>query len=302
MKLDTGTGPARNTQNFSFQQHLNAFVFHQFQERLRHVWILFFEQLFPMLNDRDPAAEASHRLSKLQTDIATANNDEMFGQPFEIERFDMRQRRGGGKSGHLRYGGARANIKEDTLTAQAACPAGVQRYIHDLRFGEAGFAHDQLRTACFELVEVELDQIIDHLSFAANHASHIDTGLTGHDSQAGLWIHKGNGLGAINDILARQTSHIRTRPPDHRAFDHNRFLSHLRQIPREDFSRHTTSDHEIVTQLQCHDESPFNYQRPKCAPPSTYRMSPVTVAASVRYMTASMMSLTLETTPIGFSD
>src|SRR5215813_6561149 len=41
----------------------------------------------------------------------------------------------------------------------------------------------------------------------------------------------------------------------------------------------------------------FNYHRPKCAPPSTYRMSPVTVAAAVRYMTASVMSLTVEGRP-----
>src|SRR6266566_1874708 len=46
-------------------------------------------------------------------------------------------------------------------------------------------------------------------------------------------------------------------------------------------------------------KAPFNYHRPKCAPPSTFRMSPVTVAASVRFMTASVMSLTVEGRPIG---
>ncbi len=254
--------PARDPENFSFQQDFDTFVFHQFQKCLGHVQILAFEQLFPMLNDRDAAAEAPHRLGKLQTDIAAANNDEMFGQPFEIERFDMRHRRGGGKSGHVRYGGTRAHIEEDTFTAQAASPAGVQRHLHGLRLGEAGFAHDQLRTAGFEFVEVELDQILDHLSFTAKHAGHIDMGLTGNHSQSGLWIYEGNGLRAVDHILARQAGDIRAGAADHRSFDHRRFLSQLRQIPREELPCYTASDHEIVTLLQCHDESPFNDERP----------------------------------------
>src|SRR5690349_13660178 len=43
----------------------------------------------------------------------------------------------------------------------------------------------------------------------------------------------------------------------------------------------------------------IDHQRPQWAPPSTYRMSPVTVAASVRYITASAISLTVDGRPIG---
>jgi len=42
-----------------------------------------------------------------------------------------------------------------------------------------------------------------------------------------------------------------------------------------------------------------DYHRPNCDPPATYRTSPVTVCASVRYITASAMSFTVETRPIG---
>src|SRR5262249_42772883 len=44
---------------------------------------------------------------------------------------------------------------------------------------------------------------------------------------------------------------------------------------------------------------PFPYQRPKWAPPSTYRMCPVTVAASVRNRTAFAISWTVEGRPMG---
>ena len=77
-----------------------TFVAHQLFDRGGDVGVFPFEQLFPALNDRDAAAEAAHRLGKFQADIAAANDDQMLRQSLQFERFDMRQRLGGGQSGH----------------------------------------------------------------------------------------------------------------------------------------------------------------------------------------------------------
>ena len=174
MEFHARARTARDAQHLRLQQDLDAFVLHQFQERVGHVRVFPFEKLRAALNDRHAAAEAAHRLGELQADVAAAEDDEMIGQALEIQGFDMRHRPGGGEAGHVGNAGARADVQEDALAAQQARAAGVQRHLHRFRLREASFAHDQFRAAGLEVGEVQLDQPVDHLPFATSDAGHVD--------------------------------------------------------------------------------------------------------------------------------
>src|SRR5262249_46551430 len=115
------------------------------------------EESRTVLDDRDAAAEAAHRLGEFQADVAAAKDDEVAGQPFQVQGFDVRHRPGSGQPVHVGNVGAGAEVDEDTLAPQQARAAGVQRYTHSFRFHEPGLAHDQLRPAGPEVGEVQLD-------------------------------------------------------------------------------------------------------------------------------------------------
>ena len=137
-----------------------------------------------MLDDRDAAAEAPHRLGEFQADVAAAEDDEVLGQALQVQGFDVRHRPGVGKPGHVGDAGAGADVDEDALAAQQPRAAGVQRHLHRFRFREPRFAHDQFRAAGLELAEMKLHQLVDHLPFAASDAGHVDAQRSGHDAQA----------------------------------------------------------------------------------------------------------------------
>jgi hypothetical protein len=60
-------------------------------------------------------AEPPHRLGEFQTDIAPAEDDEVAGQAFKIQGFDVRHRPSGGKSGYVGDTGAGTDVDEDAL-------------------------------------------------------------------------------------------------------------------------------------------------------------------------------------------
>ena len=109
-------------QHLGLQQDFDALVRHQLQQRVRHVGVFPFEEPRAVLDDRDAAAEPPHRLGEFQADVAAAEDDEVLGQPFQVQGFDVRHRRGGGEAGHVGDAGAGADVDEDALAPQqTAC-------------------------------------------------------------------------------------------------------------------------------------------------------------------------------------
>jgi hypothetical protein len=127
------------------------------------------------LEDRDAAPEAPHRLGEFQAHVAAAKDDEVLGQAFQVQGFDVRHRPGSGKPGHVGDTGAGADVEKDALAPQQPRAAGVQGHPHRFRFREPRFAHDQLCAAGLEAAQVQLDQPLDHLAFATGDAGHVDT-------------------------------------------------------------------------------------------------------------------------------
>src|SRR5207245_2228480 len=72
----------------------DPFILPQLQERVRHVRVFPFEQARAALDDRDVAAEAPYRLREFEADVAAAEDDEVAGQTFQVQRLDVGHRPG----------------------------------------------------------------------------------------------------------------------------------------------------------------------------------------------------------------
>src|ERR1700730_10229953 len=92
-------------------------------------------------------------------------------------------------------------------------------------------AHDNLGATRFEVFQVQGDQIIDHLAFSIANARHMDLSIVLGDSELRASPEIRSHLGAVNDILARETGDVRARASDVFSFDNDRALSLLGQCP-----------------------------------------------------------------------
>src|ERR1700676_1300200 len=97
-------------------------------------------------------------------------------------------------------------------------------------------AHDNFGSARFEVIQVQGDQIIDHLAFSIANARHMDLRIVLGDPELPASPEIRSHLGAVNDILAWETGDVRARASDVFSFDNNRALSLLSQCPGEVFA------------------------------------------------------------------
>ena len=146
-----------------------------------------------------------------------------------------------------------ADIDKDAIAVKLPRAAGVQRHLDRFRLREPRFTHDQFRAAGLELAEMNFHQLVDHLPLAARDGGHIDANISGHDAQTTRGMNERDGLGTVNDVLARQAGHVRARAADHRAFDDDGLLALARQCPAEKFARDPAPDDQVLKMLGAHD-------------------------------------------------
>jgi hypothetical protein len=118
-------GAAGDRADFCRQMDLNALALHELQEERPHLFILARGQSRPGLENCDSVAEAAERLRQLETDIAAANDDEVFGQPAELQGLDIRKRSSRAQPGDIRDRRVRAEIEEQTVRRQRALRAAI---------------------------------------------------------------------------------------------------------------------------------------------------------------------------------
>ena len=121
----------------------------------------------PCSTHRDTAPEMVVRLSKLETDVATAQHDQMFGKPVKIERLDVGERVNISQSWHRRNAGVRAGIQEQFPGNIAARPAVVQCYLHGLRRHQARGPHDQLGATRLVALQVKGVEALNHVALVS---------------------------------------------------------------------------------------------------------------------------------------
>src|SRR5262245_26665207 len=75
---------ALHSNAFGIETDLNPLLLQNLADRVGDVGVLAADQPLALFNDGDAAAEAAIHLTKLQTNIAAANNDEMLGQEVDM--------------------------------------------------------------------------------------------------------------------------------------------------------------------------------------------------------------------------
>lgn len=115
--------------------HFDSFILQDFLDRGKNVIVVSRDQPIASLNHGDAAAEAPVHLSKLQTDVTTANNDQVFGQEIDFHHAGVGQVIDVPQTRHVRYASASAEVNEYLV--------GLQEIIVDTygsRTLETGFA------------------------------------------------------------------------------------------------------------------------------------------------------------------
>ena len=79
----------------------DAFILEELRHGFGNILVLAVEQAIIALHDGDTAAQTTHRLGKFQPDIAATENQQMFRDDVELQRFDMSERRGLGETGYV---------------------------------------------------------------------------------------------------------------------------------------------------------------------------------------------------------
>ena len=133
------------------EDHIDAVLREDRADRLGDVGVLAGQELRPALDHGDLAAEAPEGLRQLDADIAAAEHDQVRGQPVELERLDMGQRRGRGQARDVRNGRVRAEIEEDALAFEPPRPALGQAHLDRPGRDEAALAQDELEPVRREL-------------------------------------------------------------------------------------------------------------------------------------------------------
>ena len=102
-------------------------------------------------------------------------------------------------------------------------------------------AHDQFRAALLVIVEMNIDEVLNHLALAFTDRCHIDVNILFADAELLAAIKQRGDLGAVDDVLARQASDVRARAAHIFALDYDHVLSLLGRGPGDELSAGTAA-------------------------------------------------------------
>src|SRR5437016_11935433 len=112
---------ARHLLDPCIQENVDAFICEQAAKSLAYVRVFFGHQSRIAINHSHFAAEAAHRLGHLHSDVAPADNKQVFGNFIEFERLDMRERLRFRKARNCLQRGTRARTNDHIRAPQLTC-------------------------------------------------------------------------------------------------------------------------------------------------------------------------------------
>src|SRR6185437_10706893 len=125
------------------------------------------------LDDRHPTAEASQSLGHLDSDKATAQNEEVLRDAVQFEGLDVRHRPRFGEAGDCVDPRAGARADHDDFAAKGARTV-IGRHLDRSWPNEAALPVDKLRAALSIRIDITSDNAIDHLPLAVADSGHLD--------------------------------------------------------------------------------------------------------------------------------
>ena len=159
---------------------------------------------------------------------------------------DVGQRLRLGQSRNWLKRSTRASVDDDILAAKRALPAADQLRFHGLGGNKTPGAHHQLSAALLVLVEMDINEVLNHLALALAHRCHIDMNILFADAELVAAIKERRNLGAVDDVLTGQARDVRTRAAYIFALDHNHALSLLCGGPGKKFSAGSAAENDKV--------------------------------------------------------
>src|SRR5262245_50761465 len=186
------------------------------------------------IDHRHLASESTHGLGQLQSDIAAADHEKMFGYFIQFECFDVCK--------GLRINKARnwfedsaCTCVDDHMGSSESTRCSVRKCgLHACRADEASEDEDEFHAALLVVIEIHVSPARYHLAFAFAHSVHVDSEVSFDDAELFTSTKVRSNLRTVNDVLAGQTGDVRARPADVFALDHRDTLSLLGKSPRSD--------------------------------------------------------------------
>ena len=236
------------------QGQMDAVCREQVLDRGRDVGILARGELRPVLDDGHLGPEMPEGLGHLHADVAAADHQQVLGQHVELQRLDMRERRGLPQARDRRDGGARAEVQVDALPGEPA-RAALGRDLDDPGFDEPPPAEHELEPARGERLGVDLDHAGHDLRGARGHAAHVDGRCLGqHDPELACAPGQVRDLGAADQRLGRDAGDVDAGAADHAGLDDGDALAGLGLVHRQRLAGLAAAqDQDVVVFDRDHD-------------------------------------------------
>ena len=148
-------------------------------------------------------------MRQFEADIAAADHDEVLRQTVKVQELNVRHGSRCCSSGHIRDNRARAQIEEYAVAGDHARASVVERNFYGSRSYETRRSHDQLCAARLVKIEMALNLLFDHFSFAALDAFHVNFERSEFKPEFSRAACERCYFRAVNDVLAGQTGDIR---------------------------------------------------------------------------------------------
>src|SRR6266850_2969148 len=231
---------------FCLRHDGDTFVPAHFFQSLRDIFVFVVSEAAIAVDQRHLGAETAEGLGEFESDITSAQDQEMFRDVIKFQGLDVGKRLRLGQSRNWLKRGARAGVDDDILAAKRALPAVGQLGFDGLGANEAPCPHYQFRAALLVVVEMNVDQAPHHLALALTHGCHVDANILFADAELVAAIKEGSNLGAVDDVITGQASDVRARAAYILALDHNHALSLLCGGPGNKLAADAAAQHEEI--------------------------------------------------------
>jgi hypothetical protein len=238
------------TPHHSSHNNVNVLVLKQLEECRRNVRIFARSELRTSLDYRHPRTQSPRRLCQFEADVATTDNKEMVRDMLDVQRFDVGHWSGVSEPRHVRNARTCAHAQEDAIASNRSRAAVVDPDDNRLRCDEARFAHDQVDAGGVVPRQVNLHQVINHLSLPQLNDRHVDRERVHVDTECRGMRNARRNLRTVNDVLAGQAGYVRTLTSDQLSFDHGGAMSFLGERPRQILASLTAANDEDVVVIR----------------------------------------------------
>ena len=146
--------------------NVDALVLKQMTKSFTNIFVFFRHQPLVGIGHRNIATKSSHRLGQFYSDIAAADNEEMFGNLVEFERLDMRERLCFSKARNRCQRGPGTRTDDHVCAAQLTGRSISESHVHGSRSNKPSVSQNELRSGFSVGFQIHLVHARYHLALA----------------------------------------------------------------------------------------------------------------------------------------